>query len=65
MVIQYFTKNLNYILKNKKIENDCWIFIFLAKKRHVHIAFERPLLSFENVDEISSGKNSVTHLHMK
>ena len=51
MTIKKCGNNLNHIFKNKN--RDCVLDVYLARqRRHIHITFDRLLMSLENSDDI-------------
>ena len=51
MTIKYFVETLNHLLKKRF--KDCSLEVYLSRgKRHVHIAFKKPLMSVKTKDEI-------------
>ena len=49
MTIKYFVETLNYLLKKRF--KDCSLEVYLSRgKRHVHIAFKKPLMSVKTKD---------------
>ena len=51
MTIKYLMNNLNSILKITGSECVLDVYI-LRRKKHIQIAFDRPLMSLENTEEI-------------
>ena len=70
MTIKYLVNNLNHILENKNRGHVLDVYVS-QRIKDVHIAFDRPLMLLDNVDEIlrlilskwgKFGNNSAYHV---
>ena len=53
LAIRYFVNNFNFALGNKNRRYVLDVYVS-RRKEHIHIAFDRPLMSIENSNEIIS-----------